>query len=310
MQPIVIDTDMGVDDALAIILAINSPEVELMGLTTVAGNVPLEQGTRNALQVLELLDRDEIPVYMGAAAPLERTPVNAQVVHGLHGLGDAELPEPQMLPAGRAVDYLISEIMTRPGELIIVAMGPLTNLLLAEQKSPGILNCARSVLAMGGALWCDGNITKTSEFNSFADPHALRQLIQADVELTLVPLDITQKLQLLESDIHAGLNGRKDAIATFISDSTRSVIAYEKEHANFPGLYLHDPAVAALIIEPALFETKILWIDVDVSAENAGCTTVHDEGAEGAYPVEVAIDVDVDQFMLAFKHRVLGVNTA
>lgn len=306
MQPIVIDTDMGVDDALAIMLAIRSPEVELMGLTTVAGNVPLEQGTRNALQVLKLLDRDEIPVYMGASAPLERTPVDAHAVHGAHGLGEAELPEPQMLPAGSAVDYLISEIMTRPGELVVVAMGPLTNLLLAEQKSPGILNCARRVLAMGGALWCDGNITKTSEFNSFADPHALKKLIQTEVNLTLVPLDVTQKLQLLESDIDAALSSRNDAIANFIKDSTRSVVAYEKEHGNFPGLHLHDPAVVALIVEPTLFKTKALWVDVDVSDENAGYTTLHDEGAEGACSVEVAVDVDVDRFMQAFKHRVLG----
>lgn len=306
MQPIIIDTDMGVDDALAIMLAINSPEVELMGLTTVAGNVPLEQGTRNALQVLELMDRGEIPVYMGASTPLERAPVDAFAVHGAHGLGEAELPEPQMLPAGRAVDYIISEIMTRPGELVIVAMGPLTNLLLAEQKSPGILNCARRVLAMGGALWCDGNITKTSEFNSFADPHALKKLIQTEVNLTLVPLDVTQKLQLLESDIDTGLSKRNDARANFVKDSTRSVIAYEKEHGNFSGLYLHDPAVVALIMEPTLFKTKVLWVDVDVSDDNAGCTTLHDEGAEGAYPIEVAVDVNVDRFMQAFKHRVLG----
>jgi purine nucleosidase len=309
MQPIVIDTDMGVDDALAIMLALNSPEVELMGLTTVAGNVPLEQGTRNALQVLELQGRDDIPVYMGAVTPLERMPVDAQIVHGLQGLGEAELAEPQMLPAGRAVDYLIDEIMTRPGEVVIIALGPLTNLALAEQKSPGILNCARRVIAMGGALWCGGNVTETSEFNSFADPHALRALVQADVNLTLVPLDVTQKLQLLESDLVVALSDRKDKIAKFISDSTRSVIAYEKEHAGFSGLYLHDPAVVALIVEPKLFETKTIWIDVDTSEEKAGQVLLHDEEAEGAYPVEFAIDVDVDRFMIAFKRRVLDAIT-
>lgn len=309
MQPIVIDTDMGVDDALAIMLAINSSEVELMGLTTVAGNVSLEQGTRNALQVLELLGRDEIPVYMGAATPLERSPVDALSVHGPHGLGEAELPEPQMLPSGRAVDYLISEIMTRPGELIIVALGPLTNLLLAEQKSPGILNCARRVIAMGGAVWCNGNITESSEFNSFADPHALQKLIQADVNLTLVPLDVTQKLQLLEDDITAGLKSRKDPIASFITASTRSIIAYEKGHANFPGLHLHDPAAVALTIEPAMFKTKTLWIDVDVSEEKAGHIILHNEEATDANAVDVAVEVDVDRFISFFKHRILGINS-
>jgi len=309
MQPIVIDTDMGVDDALAIMLALGSPEVELMGITTVAGNVPLEQGTRNALQVLELLGRDDIPVYMGAVTPLERMPVDAHVVHGLQGLGDAELAEPKMLPTGRAVDYLIDEIMTRPGELVIVALGPLTNLVLAEQKSPGILNCARRVIVMGGSLWCGGNVTETSEFNSYADPHALRALIQANVNLTLVPLDVTQKLRLLESDLAAALSGRQDEKATFIIDSTRSVIAYEKEDSDFSGLYLHDPAVVALIVDPTLFETKTIWVNVETSEERAGQIIIHDEGAEGAYPVEFAVEVDVDRFMNAFNRRVLGAIT-
>ncbi len=307
MQPIVIDTDMGVDDALAIVLALHSPELELMGITTVAGNVPLEQGTRNALQVLELLGRDEIPVYMGAAAPLEREPVDAQAVHGIQGLGNAELPEPQMLPAGQAVDFLISEIQTRPGELVVVAIGPLTNLVLAEQKSPGILNCARRVVAMGGALWTKGNITATSEFNSYADPHALRYLIQAKINLTLVPLDITQKLGLLERDITEAVKGRSDALGQFIQASASAVIAYEKEHADFAGMHLHDPAAAALVIDPSLCKIKTLWLDVDTSGETtAGQIVVSEDGEQGGFAVDCVVEVDVDRFMQMFKHRVLN----
>ena len=140
MQPVLFDTDLGVDDALAIAVALNAAELDVIGLTLVAGNVSVEQGTRSALQLLQLLGREDVPVYVGAEKPLFTDRVDAVQVHGSTGLGYAELPEPSTPPVGRAVDHIIREIQKRPGELIIVAIGPLTNLALAERKSPGILN--------------------------------------------------------------------------------------------------------------------------------------------------------------------------
>ena len=312
MQPIILDVDMGVDDALAIMLALQSPEVELLGISTVFGNVPLNQATRNALQVLELMGRDEIPVYVGAGEPLVRKLVHAAAVHGESGLGDAVLPDPEMLPAGNALDFLIEGIQARPSEVIVVATGPLTNLALVEKKQPGILDQARRVLVMGGALAEAGNITPVSEFNSFADPHAFHQLIQAETNMSLIPLDVTHQLGLAAETIEARLAGRDDAIARFIRESTRTVIAFEQEHYNYAGVHLHDPAAVALGIDSSLFEMETLVLDVETMGElTTGQVVVDrrpfsDEEERQGYPVDCAMKVDVDRLMHMFEHRVLG----
>jgi purine nucleosidase len=312
MQPIILDVDMGVDDALAIMLALQSPEVELLGISTVFGNVPLNQATRNALQVLELMGRDEIPVYVGAGEPLVHKLVHAAAVHGESGLGDAVLPDPEMLPAGNALDFLIEGIQARPGEVIVVATGPLTNLALVEKKQPGILDQARRVLVMGGALAEAGNITPVSEFNSFADPHAFHQLIKAKTNMSLIPLDVTHQLGLAAETIAARLAGRDDAIARFIRESTRTVIAFEQDYYNYAGVHLHDPAAVALGIDSSLFEVETLVLDVETMGElTTGQVVVDrrpfsDEEERQGYPVDCAMKVDVDRLMHMFEHRVLG----
>lgn len=305
MQPIWIDTDMGVDDALAIALASKSPEIDLVGLAVVAGNVAHDLGVRNALQVLELLERAEVPVFVGADAPLVRDAVDAHAVHGSQGLGQARLPEPTMLPAGGAADSLINEIGTRPGELIVVAVGPLTNLALAERASPGVLNSARRVVAMGGALWRAGNVTPHSEFNIYADPHALRELLQADVNLTLVPLDITERLSLVQEQIAARLASRRDPWAQFVIDSTHSVIEYERAHSGVSALYLHDPAAVAMVIDPSLFDFRTVYIDVETEGEHIGHLAVREDGR--GYPLDCAVEVDAVRCMELLSHRLLDI---
>lgn len=307
MQPLWIDTDMGVDDALAIGLASKSPEVEIVGVAVVAGNVAQEVGVRNALQVLELLGRDEVPVYVGADAPLARSAVDAHAVHGSEGLGQARLPEPSMLPAGGAVDGLVDEIRARPGELIVVAVGPLTNLALAERASPGVLNCARRVVAMGGALWRAGNVTPHSEFNVYADPHALVELLQAEVNLTLIPLDITEKLALMKDQIAARLRGRSDSWGPFVTDATHSVIQYEQEQSDFSGLHLHDPAAVAMVIDPSLFDFRTVSIDVETKGDQIGHTVVCSGDERRGYPVECAVEVDVVRCTEFLSHRLLDI---
>ena len=312
MQPISLDVDMGVDDALAIILALQSPEVELLGISTVFGNVQLNQATRNALQVLELMDHYEIPVYVGADEPLIRKPVHAEAVHGEGGLGAAVLPDPEMLPAGNALDFLVEGLQDRPGEVIIIATGPLTNLALVEKKQPGILEQARRVLVMGGALAETGNVTPVSEFNSFADPHAFHQLIKAETNMTLIPLDVTHQLGLSTETIESHLAGRDDAVARFVRESTETVIAFEKEHYDFSGIHLHDPAAVAMAIDSSLCEIETLTLDVETTGElTTGQIVVdrrafRDDEERQGYPVDCAMKVDVERFMRLFEHRVLG----
>jgi purine nucleosidase len=217
-----------------------------------------------------------------------------------------------MLPAGNALDFLIEGIQARPGEVIVVATGPLTNLALVEKKQPGILDQARRVLVMGGALAEAGNITPVSEFNSFADPHAFHQLIKAETNMSLIPLDVTHQLGLAAETIAARLAGRDDAIARFIRESTRTVIAFEQEHYNYAGVHLHDPAAVALGIDSSLFEMETLVLDVETMGElTTGQVVVDrrpfsDEEERQGYPVDCAMKVDVDRLMHMFEHRVLG----
>ena len=306
MQPVLFDTDLGVDDALAIAIALNAAELDVIGLTLVAGNVSVEQGTRSALQLLELLGREDVPVYVGAEKPLFIDRVDAVQVHGSTGLGYAELPEPSTLPVGRAVDHIIREIQKRPGELIIVAIGPLTNLALAERKSPGILNRARRVVAMGGVLWCGGNITDMSEYNIYADPHALNELLQAQINLTLIPLDVTEQLTLTEDEIVAAGEAHGDRLTRFGQKATQSVFEFEHAQGGARKMHLHDPSVPALLIEPSLFAMRALAIGVETEGASAGSLKVLPEEIEEGMSVDCAVDVDSARAMEFVHGRVLG----
>ena len=182
-------------------LALGSPELDVIGICTVSGNVPLNTGTRNAQGLLQLFDRTEIPVYEGADQPLKRDPVFATEVHGESGMGQAVLPEPALDVRGNAVDFLVQTLSDQPGEITIIAVGPLTNLALAEQRQPGTLQKAKQVIAMGGAIAETGNSTPVAEFNFYADPHAVHTVIHSGATLLIVPLDATRQVVLSESDI-------------------------------------------------------------------------------------------------------------
>jgi hypothetical protein len=185
---IVLDTDPGIDDALAILLALASPEVELVGLTVTGGNCTMEQGVRNGLSVLALGGASEIPVAAGVALPLIRPAYTAPETHGFTGLGYASLPpSPVGAVAEHAVDMLIREIMSSPEQVTLVAVGPLTNVALALRKEPRIIQAVREVIIMGGALRADGNTTPLAEFNVYVDPHAAHMVLHSGMPIALIP---------------------------------------------------------------------------------------------------------------------------
>ena len=219
-QPVILDTDPGVDDALAIMLALGSPELDVIGICTVSGNVPLKTGTRNAQGLLQLLDRTDIPVFAGADQPLKRDPVFATEVHGKSGMGQAVLPEPSQEVKGDAVDFLVQTLSDQPGEIAIIAVGPLTNLALAEQRQPGTLQKARQVIVMGGAIVETGNSTPVAEFNFYADPHAAHTVVHSGAALLIVPLDATRQVILSESDIENQIAPLKTVASQFVVDAT------------------------------------------------------------------------------------------
>ena len=302
------DVDTGVDDALALLLALSSPEVKLVGVSTVAGNVPLQRTTDNTLRLLQWAGRADVPVYAGAERPLVRDAVAADDVHGATGLGAAQLPEARRSPAGDGVEFLLNTLQTRPGEVTLVATGPLTNLARAEARVPGVLRQARQVVIMGGAVQVPGNITPTAEFNFYADPHAARQVLASEAELVLVGLDVTDQVWLKQVDLQACTG----AYAAFCRAACEPVVAFESAHYGFAGMHVHDPVALGAALWPQLFRTQQLWIDVETTGELTAGQVVVDQRALASdqerlgRPVTCAVEVDQARFLALFTERVLA----
>ncbi|MXW78794.1 MAG: nucleoside hydrolase [Gemmatimonadetes bacterium] len=306
--PLIMDVDTGVDDALALLLALASPEVELVGVSTVAGNVPLHRTTDNTLRLLQWAGRGDVPVYAGAERPLVRDAVAADDVHGATGLGAAQLPEARNSPAGDGVEFLLNTLQTRPGEVTLVATGPLTNLARAEAQVPGVLRQARQVVIMGGAVRVPGNITPTAEFNFYADPHAARQVLASEAKLVLVGLDVTDQIWLKQVDLQACTG----AYAAFCRAACEPVIAFESAHYGFAGMHVHDPVALGAALWPQLFRMQQLWVDVETSGELTAGQVVVDQRALASdqerlgRPVTCAVEVDQTHFLALFTERVLA----
>ena len=310
MQPVILDMDPGVDDALAIILAVHSPELSVIGICTVSGNVPVDLGTANALKVLEMVGRTDIPVYAGAQRPLRRKPVYAMEVHGPSGLGEAELPSPRSSPAGEAVPFLLQALTERAGEIVVIATAPLTNLARAEMLEPGVLGRAKEIVVMGGVLREPGNVAPRSEFNFFADPDAARRVVNSGANLTLVPLDATHQVFLSREEIQQQLTADPTAYAAFCEAATRTAMTRARKLSDCDGIYLHDPLVVALVIDREVCGVESRWIDVETEGQlTAGMVVVderHPPSAElwGA-EIHCAVSADRERFMQMFMERIL-----
>ena len=308
-KPIILDTDPGVDDALAIMLALGSPELDVMGICTVSGNVPLSTGTRNAQGLLQLLERPEIPVFAGANQPLKRDPVFATEVQGESGMGQARLPEPAQDVKGDAVDFLIQTLSDQPGEITLIAVGPLTNLALAEQRQPGTLQKAKQVIVMGGAIAETGNSTPVAEFNFYADPHAAHTVVHSDAALLLVPLDATRQVMFSESDIENQIAPLKTVASQFVVDAVQNIIALYRQFGREPIVYLHDPLAVGAAIAPELLRSETLYIDIETSGDlTLGQVVTDRRGLPPPWrlgePVDCAMHVNAEAFLSLFLTRV------
>jgi purine nucleosidase len=267
MKPkrIIIDTDPGIDDSLAILLALASPEVQLEGLTVVHGNSSTKQGTTNALSILELAGGSDIPVAHGCDLPLVKPSLLAPETHGNKGLGYADLPEPESRPiAQKGSDFLIERIMSNPGEITLVAIGPLTNVALAIRQEPRIVEAVKEVFIMGGAIRHEGNTTPLAEFNTFVDPHAAHIVYHSGMPITLTPLDVTYQCILLAEDV-ARLQKIKSPIPDFIADATRFYMEFHDEYQGIQGCVINDPLTLALTFAPELCDYSEYYVDVDIS---------------------------------------------
>jgi pyrimidine-specific ribonucleoside hydrolase len=291
--PIVIDCDPGHDDAIAILLALASPEVEVRGIVTVAGNQTVDKTTRNALKVLELVDRSDIPVVRGADAPLTRRLRTAPHVHGESGMDGPVLPEPAALPSSDdPAEWL------QPG-VVLVATGPLTNVARLLDRGVAI----DRMVWMGGAI-AEGNITPAAEFNAFVDPEAAAAVFGSGVPITMVGLDVTHKALFTRAHADRVRNaGRAGRVVAELSDFFQR---FHEERYGFDGSPIHDAMAVAAVIDDSLLQTIHCNVEIETSSRFCDGRTVVDRWhATGEAPnAHVAVDVDAERFLDLLVERI------
>lgn len=320
MPRILLDTDTGVDDALAIILALNSPELKVEAITSVSGNVHVDLCTRNLLMTLDAMGIDEYPVCAkGESQPLSKPLVTASHVHGSDGIGDATqllrddgsrlYPDPKpRLAAISAVDLIIDLVGQYPDELTLVPVGPLTNIAKAMIKHPARMRRIREIVLMGGAFETYGNVTTTAEFNIFADPHAAQLVLDFGVPVTMVPLDVTHQVMLTGKRLDAEIGGRSDRLSQFLRDVTRATMGYHQDLEGFYGTYIHDALPIGLLTHPDLFETMGAFVQVETSSDLTQGMTVADLRPEKPRPkpnARVCVGVNAEAFLQHLFDRIL-----
>lgn len=301
-----LDVDTGVDDALAIMLALRSPELEVLGITTVSGNVPVSRCTANTLLVLEMLGAPDIPVVAGAAAPLGRRAFTATDVHGPDGLGGVtrNYPIPSRQARQGAADFLLEMVGRTPGEVTLITMGPLTNLATAIRRDEKTMRQLQDVTVMGGAIRVPGNVAATTEFNFAVDPEAAAIVLAAGLNLTLVPLDVTEQIILTRDAVEGAGDGRLPA---FVREITAATMVFHRDVEGFDGMFLHDPLAVGTVVDPSLVRGQALALAVERQGELTAGMAVADlrRRSKAAPTAIVCHQVDVARFMQLFTRRVL-----
>ena len=319
---VVIDTDPGADDAMAILLALNSPELDVKALTVVAGNVVVEQGLENALKLVSLAHRCDVRVARGAAHPLAQKLITAEFFHGQNGLGDVELPAPACRPDPRSAPDLIIELVHQyPHQITLVPVGPLTNIALAIAEDPSIVPLVKEVVLMGGSI-SGGNATAAAEANIYNDPEAARAVFEAGLPLTLVGLNVTEKTPFTRADLSrlAETHGPENDFAVGVLTFMVNLAA----RLGGEGTPMHDPLAVGAAIDRSLIATQDLRVDVETRGELTRGETVasrHNsadrkalrgdryviEGVERVQPnVHVAVGSDARRFIQLFISRIAG----
>jgi inosine-uridine nucleoside N-ribohydrolase len=298
--PILIDCDPGHDDAIAILLALASPEVELLGITTVAGNVELEKTTRNALKTLEVVGRTDVPVAVGADAPLRR-PLRIATVHGPSGLDGPVLPEPNSRPVEQhAVEFLNERI--EPG-VVLVPTGPLTNVALLVERYPDVAKRLERIVWMGGAIG-EGNVTSAAEFNACVDPEAAAIVFGSGIDVTMVGLDVTHMALLTAA--HAERLRVSGRAGRFVAELADFFIPIHAEHFRMQGAPIHDALAVAHVIDPTLLRTLHTNVEIEVESKWCDGRTVVDHWLTSGRPpnAHVGVNVDADRFLELLVQRI------
>lgn len=293
-RPIILDCDPGHDDALAMLLALSRPEVRLLGVTTVAGNSTVENTTRNALSVLTLVGRTDVPVARGADRPLRRPLVTAAHVHGQSGLEGADLPAPAVAPVDDdAVSFIARQVEQSSEPVTLIPTGPLTNIALFRERHPQLWERIDQVCLMGGSMG-EGNMTASAEFNIWVDPDAAAAVFEGGRPLTMIGLDVTHqaRLTLSEADRMEATGNRTGAI---FADLMRYFAKFHAEHYGWDGSPIHDAVAVAHVLDLGLVDTRPYRVDIETESALTRGRTVVDVHAISGKPANADVGVGVDR---------------
>lgn len=299
-RKIIIDTDPGQDDAVAILLAFASPDaLDLLGITAVAGNVPLALTAKNARVICELAGKTETPVFAGHDRPLQRDLVTAEYVHGKTGLDGADLPEPTMpLQDMHAVDFLVDTLRREPsGSVTLCALGPLTNIAAAFRRAPDIAARVQEIVLMGGAYFEVGNVTPAAEFNIYVDPEAADIVMKSGAPLTIVPLDVTHKALTTRPRVDA-FRALGTRVGNAVAGWTDFFERFDMEKYGHDGAPLHDPCVIARLLQPDLFTGRHVNVEIETRSDLTRGMSVADWWGVTDRPANATFlgDVDAEAF--------------
>ena len=305
-QSLIIDTDPGQDDAVAILLALASPEINLLGITTVAGNVPLALTQLNARKICDLAGRTDMQVFAGLDRPLVRPLVTAEHVHGRTGLDGPVLPDPETpLQEQHAVDYIIDTLRREPaGSVTLAPIGPLSNIAMAMQRAPDTIPRIRQIILMGGAYFEVGNITPAAEFNIYVDPHAAQIVFASGVPITMMPLDVTHKA-LTRTDRVAALRAIGNRTGVAVAEMLEFFERFDEAKYGSDGGPLHDPCTVAWMIAPDIFNGRPCNVEIETASPLTMGMTVVDWWQVSSRPQNALVigDLDADRFFALITER-------
>ncbi len=306
-RKIIIDTDPGQDDAVAILLALASPQdINLLGITAVAGNVHLDLTSKNARIICELAGRPDIAIFNGCDRPMGRDLVTAEHVHGKSGLDGPILPDPEMpVQDQHAVDFIIDTLRAHDSNSVTLCpLGPLTNIAMAFEKAPDIMGKVQEVVLMGGAYFEVGNMTPAAEFNIYVDPQAAKIVFRSGVPITVMPLDVTHKA-LVTKERNDAFRALGTNVGTAVAQMTDFFERFDKEKYGSPGAPLHDPCVIAYLLQPELFSGRHINVEIETQSElTMGMTVADWWGVTDRAPNATFMgDLDADGFFSLLTER-------
>ncbi len=309
VRSVIFDTDPSPDDAVAFLAALASPEeLEVLAITTVAGNVPVELTSKNALKALELARRTDVPVYKGASAPLVRPLVTAEHVHGRTGFDGFDLPEPVTpLAKGFAPDVIVDLVMSRPaGTVTLCCLAPLTNIALALAREPRLAQHLAGIVLMGGAMSEGGNITPAAEFNFYVDPEAAAQVFESGASITMIPLDCTHQALITDDRLEA-LRAAGTPIGTAFYHLLEFNKRFDRAKYGWPGGPLHDATVTAYLLAPELFSGRTVRVDIECeSLLTLGMSVIDWWSVSGKPPNALVLHtIDADAYFKLIFGRLL-----